>query len=256
MRYLFGASTDVGMSKKTNQDSMAARVARTPYGEIAFGVLCDGMGGLSSGELASSSVICAFTMWFENELKTIIGKSFTADKVKKDWERIISEQNSNLYRYGKNHNIQTGTTLVAFLLFKNEYFAVNIGDSRMYILNDDIIQITSDQSLVAREVAIGRLTEADAEKDPRRNVLLQCIGVTEEVKPDYYEGRINDNEEILLCCDGFRHEISKEEIYDFLNPNNQRDISVLNDNLLNAIRTIKQRGEKDNISALVLKAFQ
>lgn len=256
MKYICGAYTDAGIHKKTNQDSLAIRIADTGQGQIAFAILCDGMGGLAKGELASATVIKMFTDWFENDHISVIKSSNNMDAFIQECNRIIQECNRKLYQYGKERKTQLGTTMVMCLVYENHYYVANIGDSRMYLINMDYCnQITEDQSLVAREVRAGRLTEEAAEKDSRRNILLQCIGVTEEVKPEYYSGNLAVNNMIMLCSDGFRHELSKKEINDYLNPvrnNNENDIT---NSIQTAIQIIKKRKEKDNISALSIKAI-
>lgn len=97
------------------------------------------------------------------------------------WKDIISGQNEIIGRYGDSQGIKLGTTVVAMLITQSECYIINVGDSRAYIINDDINQITQDQTFIAREIALGHMTPEQAKTDRRRNVLLQCVGASEKV---------------------------------------------------------------------------
>ncbi|MDO5382326.1 MAG: serine/threonine-protein phosphatase [Eubacteriales bacterium] len=255
MKYIIGAETDIGTSKDTNQDSLMCRVADTDYGQVALVVLCDGMGGLAKGELASANVVRAFSEWFKNVLPTMMTDQFTPSVVHNSWDNLVQYQNELLFQYGKNNYTQLGTTLVAALIYNGQYYAVNVGDSRMYKLTSSAIEkVTEDQSLVSKEVAQGKLTEEEAEHDSRRNILLQCIGATAKVSPDYYEGNLALGEALMLCCDGFRHEITKQEMFDELKPDLYNNKNEIHDRIAHLIKVNMQRKETDNITALVIKA--
>ena len=120
MRYLIAAHTDVGIKKKTNQDSYMIKEAQTKMGRIFFGVLCDGMGGLSNGELASATVIRAMEQWFETDFPQLLVHTTDAEevleKVKNDWHVIANELNVQLARYVEGTGNRLATTIVTLLL--------------------------------------------------------------------------------------------------------------------------------------------
>ena len=91
-------------------------------------------------------------------------------------------------------------------------------------------------------------------KAPRRNVLLQCVGASAEVKPEYRTGAMKNGMSLLLCSDGFRHEVSEQEIYEMLKPAAAVDGQNMHDRLEQLIRLSMQRGERDNITAALIKA--
>ena len=126
--------------------------AQTKMGRIFFGVLCDGMGGLSNGELASATVIRAMEQWFETDFPQLLVHTTDAEevleKVKNDWHVIANELNVQLARYVEGTGNRMGTTIVTLLLIKNQYFIMNVGDSRAYALSNQVYQLTKDQSLV------------------------------------------------------------------------------------------------------------
>ena len=82
MNYSIALHTDVGIRKETNQDSMCVKQAETEKGQILLAIICDGMGGLEKGEVASATVINAFSAWFEEELPIILAKDSYFDEVK------------------------------------------------------------------------------------------------------------------------------------------------------------------------------
>lgn len=255
MRFYSVAHTDVGTTKKINQDAFCLKIAKTPKGNLAFAVLCDGMGGLQSGELASAFVTNAFSRWFETELPRMMKKKLDFAQVRSRWNEIVQDQADKILRYGKNHNMTLGTTLTAVLVAEEGFLAVQVGDSRLYKLDTNIEQLTKDQTLVAFEVEQSRLTPEAAAVDPRKNILLQCIGASEKVVPAFVSGRLLQNESLLLCSDGFRHEISDAEIFGVLAPSLMTSEKVMKKSLIDLVDLNKKRGERDNISALLLKAF-
>lgn len=255
MNFIISATTDVGLVKETNQDSISVMTLNTCQGRMVFAILCDGMGGLAMGEVASASVIQAFRSWVVNELPTLCNAPLNETVLRSHWEAIINYQNQSIKAYGAARGIRLGTTAVVMLLTQNQYYIMNVGDSRAYELTTGMRQITEDQSLVAREVALGHLAPEDAERDPRRNVLLQCVGASDKVYPDMFCGPIQQNAVYLLCSDGFRHEITGGEIYELLQPNALLDEYSMQNNSRALIELNKQRQERDNISVALVRTF-
>lgn len=254
MAYEITAKSDIGIIKNVNQDSILVKVANTAFGQIVFAVVCDGMGGLLKGELASATIVRAFDKWFMNELKEILMEHDWEKQIKNAWVELMIEQNQKLKEYGNKSCVQLGTTASCLLLVQNRYIVLNIGDSRVYKLKDSIEQITKDHSFVAREMELGRMTKEQAKYSDQRNVLLQCIGASRKIYPDLFEGDYEEDTIFLLCSDGFRHEISDEEIYEHLNPKHIENQKKMEFEAVQLIELNKQRKEKDNISVIVIKA--
>lgn len=253
MNFVATVDSDVGTVKTTNQDAACIKIAETAYGQVAMAIVCDGMGGLEKGELASATVINEFNEWFCNELPRNID-GFNWGYVSEKWIHIIKKLNRAIGDFGRNNNIRLGTTVTAMLLFKNEYLIAHVGDSRVYQIDSGLLQLTEDHSVVGREVRQGLISEEDAEKDPRRNVLLQCVGASNAVEPQIVRGQITGNTSYLLCSDGFRHVISRYEIFEAANPQKVKTSDEMKSNLRRLIDTAKYRGEQDNISALLINA--
>ncbi len=255
MNFIISANTDIGISKSTNQDSLTAMVLNTPLGRMAFCVLCDGMGGLEKGEVASASVINAFRNWAVTELPQLCTAPLEDAVIRSQWEKIITDQNQQIKAYGARQGVKLGTTAVVMLLTQTRYYVLNVGDSRAYELTTYLRQITSDQTFVAREIAMGRMTENEAAVDSRRNVLLQCVGASDEVYPDMFFGDIQHDAIYMLCSDGFRHEITAEEIFEKLQPGVLFDDYTMQQHTISLIELNKQRQERDNISVALVRTF-
>lgn len=255
MNFIVSANTDVGTVKHTNQDSLSVMILNTAQGKMVFSILCDGMGGLQMGELASATVVQAFRNWAIRDLPALCGAPLEDAVIRRQWEQLATQQNRLIAAHGAKHDIRLGTTAVVMLLTQNRYYILNVGDSRAYELTDTIRQITTDQSLVAREVALGHLTPEQAEIDSRRNVLLQCIGASNDVRPDMFFGPVRPDAVYMLCSDGFRHELSPAEIYQSLQPAALLSDSDMHGHAEKLIELNKQRGEEDNISVVLARTF-
>lgn len=255
MDYKVALHTDVGIQKETNQDSCSIKIAATNNGNILLALMCDGMGGLSKGEVASASLIRVFSEWFSKELPFHLAQKNPIDNIRQRWNRIIKEQNQTIAAYGKSLHLQLGSTITAFIVLEDgKYLIAHVGDSRAYKITDDSIEsLTEDQTVVARDVKQGRITAEEAELDPRRNVLLQCVGASRIVEPVFYYGRVGANECYMLCSDGFRHMVSTQEIQVAFSPSNNLDENTMEKNIVNLIELNKIRNENDNITALLIK---
>lgn len=255
MNFIVSATTDIGLTKSTNQDSYNVRVFNTKIGKVVLAVLCDGMGGLSKGEVASASLVNAFCKWADNKLPFLCENGINDSDIRSDWVGIATEYNEKFKSYAASCGTNMGTTVTAILLTENRYYIINVGDSRTYEIADKVTVLTKDQTVVAREVELGHLTPEEAERDSRRSVLLQCVGASEEVYPNMFFGDTKLNAVYMLCSDGFRHEITEEEIYNFLNPNVMVDADGMKQNMDALVELNKQRQERDNISVVSIRTF-
>ena len=218
MNYLTTVHTDVGIRKSTNQDSVLIETAATDYGQVLLSVVCDGMGGLEKGEVASAILVKAFSRWFHQEFPGLLYGGLEANTLRNSWTNLILEQNQRISQYGLECNMSLGTTLAALLLVDNIYYIINVGDSRVYYIKDGFHQMTLDQTYVQREMDLGRMTPEEARNHPRRNVLLQCVGASSVIEPDFYVGEYKPDSLFMMCSDGFRHVITPEEFYEKMKP--------------------------------------
>ena len=146
----------------------------------------------------------------------------------------------------------SSSTFLTLIIIDNVYMVFHIGDSRIYKLKDEkLIKITEDQTFIARELAMGSITEEQAKVHPKRNTLLECIGVRGKANMIIKKGIVEKDDIFLLCSDGFYHKISKAEIiHSFDSVANEDSI---NDSSNILVGLAKKRGETDNISLIVIK---
>lgn len=252
-KYITAAATDVGIKRKNNQDSLLHITADSQFGEIVFSVLCDGMGGLSFGEIASATVINGFEEWFINRFPLIISNGINEEILFKEIQKKINELDRIIKKYGERKESALGTTIVILIMINGKYYCANIGDSRIYFINTKKIkQITEDHSLVARELKQGIITEKQAKTDKRKNILLQCIGSGDSCTISSFSGEYSDKCQFFLCSDGMVHKISDDEYLKEFNSDFPETDEQLERKLKQLIELNKMRMEKDNLSAIAI----
>lgn len=253
MKYVVAAHSDTGTRKQINQDSLCVKVADTQNGQIVMGIVCDGMGGLAKGELASATVVREFSSWFETELPNMIDDKNFFMHIRNQWNNLVETVNRKILEYGRVNDISLGTTIAAVIINEGHYLIVNIGDSRVYRISNFIEQLTTDQTLIQKEIKANTITEEQAERDPRKSILTQCIGASRVLDPEFLEGEIHTREEMLICSDGFRNKLSKEEIQGVLSPFVVDSVEVMRKGIIDLVELAKERGETDNISVLMIR---
>lgn len=245
--------TDKGIKKQQNEDSLLLNGIAAGDKEILLAVICDGLGGMSKGELASATIVRAFSEWLKAKYIYDNDKQ-SFEKIKLQWRNLIEDCNYKLMEYGQRQGIELGTTVTALIVHSTgSYLIGHVGDTRAYCLSDKIEQLTEDHTLVGREIKRGLMTKEQAMKDARQNVLLQCIGVNQYVEPQFLEGYVEAGEAFLLCSDGFRHKVSEEELWKHLAPGRLNDSDSMQKELVELVELNKQRKETDNISAIYIK---
>lgn len=249
MRYFAGAYTDIGNSRESNQDSFCILRAKSPArGNVLMAVVCDGMGGLSKGEVASGTVVTAFSDWFVKDLSMRVSEC-SLKQVAGIWTEMLHGLNDRLSDYGRAEEIRVGTTFSGLLLIGQEYLWVHVGDSRIYLLREgETRQITSDHTVANRE----RAKRPDGPLDRRRgNMLTQCVGASMNLKPDWGTGKLRQMDRFLLCSDGFYHRLEPEDIQSRMGGQmeSEAELTALCRDLS---RKMMERGEKDNVTAAMI----
>lgn len=235
--------TDVGRRREMNQDYMFT--SETAVGKLPnLFIVADGMGGHKAGEYASR---------FTVDTMVDIIKNANAKEPVAAIGQAIKEANRLLLKEAKTDESKAGmgTTVVAAVLMDKTLYAANVGDSRLYVLNQDTItQITRDHSLVEEMVRLGEMDKADAKDHPDKNIITRAVGVAPELEIDFFETEINDGDIILLCTDGLTNMIEDEDIRRIIL--SQRDIVERTEKL---IETANQNGGRDNITVVLLEPF-
>ena len=244
--------SDRGIVKKINQDSALYKQASTGIGDLMLAAVCDGMGGLRNGEVASSEMIKAIATWFDHQLPLLVEEGITDDALIESLNRLVINEDEKITEYGEEHG-ECGTTLAAIIACSGKYLCINIGDSRVYRITDDgIMQLTHDQTVVQQLIDSGRITREQAEVHPDRNMLLQCIGAGGDVVPGYSTGEYQAGDIFLVCSDGFRHKLMEEEMESIFERGFGAD-EELRSAAKRAVEVNMQRKERDNISVVVVK---
>lgn len=261
MELLIHALSDIGVYRESNQDSVLIKTASYQQHMITMAIICDGMGGLSNGELASATIVRSFDRWFEVILPQRLSNAFDCEvnlkltHFSEEWITRLGYESNRLKEYSHHHGISMGTTFSGILVIDDEYMLVHVGDSRVYQIDHQIKRLTEDHTYVAREIAAGRLTPQEAKRHPRRNTLLQCVGASKILEPDILFGRIEYDTVFLLCSDGFWHYLSDDMLQQLFSPYEISSKRAVDTRCRTAIQKVISSGEKDNISIAVIRTF-
>ena len=143
-----------------------------------------------------------------------------------------------------------GTTLVAATVIDHTLYFINVGDSRLYLINKDIKQISRDHSLVEEMLRLGGISEEEAKNHPDKNIITRAIGVKENVEADFYEFALKKGDVVLMCTDGLSNMVSEDEIFAIVK--GARDIVEAGQLLINRAN---ENGGKDNIGIVLAQPF-
>lgn len=247
------AKTDVGFVRKNNEDCFGF-----DQNESVF-LVCDGMGGHASGEVASSmaveAVLDAFTRDRQRAESTVVGVSF--GQVSPFANRLghaIQEANRLIRQAAeaKPELAGMGSTIVAVAVQENEFAIGSVGDSRAYLIRGDAVQLlTSDHSLIMEQVRRGLLTAEEAEASTLKNVITRALGAEETVEPDLVEHRFMIKDVVLLCSDGLSRYVAEPDIARAVHDNRNLDRACEG-----LIEMAKKGGSDDNITCLLLRVVQ
>lgn len=253
MKLVTGSYSDIGISRKNNQDALCIMQAESENQDLCMAIVCDGMGGLSKGELASSVTIKEFKDWFEEDFPSILSRASFADIID-IWKMKIIDLSGQLKRYGTNHNLLLGTTFSGVLIVDDKYIWVHVGDSRIYhIGRNQMKQLTTDHTVINREIRNGNMTPEEAKTSKLKGKLTQCIGASQVVDPESGIGVLKKGEILLLCSDGFYHKFTEKEIAMVCKGNFKNDKEI-DKYCLDMVKEAMNRNEKDNISVVVVRA--
>ena len=200
--------TDKGIVRRENQDSCAYETI--PEHGLAWGVVCDGMGGAKAGDIASKLAVETFRTHLEDlrgpDIPAETGKLLLA--AAEDANRVVYHKAST-----DDACIGMGTTLVGLILRGETLEVVNVGDSRAYLIRPDgIRRITRDHSVVEDLIANGDLTPEQARRHPQKNLITRALGTSPRVKADLFQETVAPGDALLLCSDGLINEVTDQEI--------------------------------------------
>lgn len=234
--------TDIGKRREMNQDYLYT--SEEPVGNLPnLFIVADGMGGHNAGDYASKYTV-------DTIVDTIRQSKFTEPVA--IIEQAVQKANSNLIEQSnENEDMKgMGTTIVLLTIFDSHLYIANVGDSRLYVVNQEIRQITKDHSLVEEMVRMGEMDKEVAKDHPDKNIITRAIGATIDVSIDFFELEISEEDNILMCSDGLTNMIEDEDIRDIIR--GQRDIAEKAQKL---VETANRNGGKDNITVVVIEPF-
>lgn len=233
--------TDVGLKRNSNQDFVYAsdqKVGRLP----SLLIVADGMGGHAAGDLASRVCVEAAVSSIEGsgQTETI---PILAEAVQKANRAVLKKAAE------KPEYAGMGTTIVAAVIDGNTLYVANVGDSRLYLIDDDRIdQITLDHSLVAEMVRSGRISPEQMRNHPEKNIITRAVGGEENVEVDFFDVGLHKGDVVLLCSDGLTNMVEDEQIFRIV-----RREKTLRDAGQKLISAANSAGGRDNISVVLAR---
>ncbi len=234
------AATDVGQKRKINQDCIFA--SAEPVGNLPnLFIVADGMGGHNAGDFASRFAV--------NTVKQAIEASAEVNPVKLI-EQAIQLANAGIRRESAAHEelAGMGTTIVVTTIVGHYAYTANVGDSRLYLYNGELKQITRDHSLVEEMVRLGEITEEEARRHPDKNIITRALGAADTVDTDFFDFRLPPESVILMCSDGLTNMVDDVDIRRIIEkePSAREKVDAL-------INTANDNGGKDNIAVIIIE---
>ncbi len=235
------SKTDKGRLRNDNQDAyFAGRISDS----AVFAVVCDGMGGANAGNIASENAVRHISEYIIRSYRD----SMDITELEKTVRNAVKSANIELFDMSASEQALSGmgTTAVIALIKDGEAVIANVGDSRIYLVNENIKQLTRDHSVVQSLIESGKITPEDAKYHPRKNVITRAIGAEGSVTADSSVIRLNRGDSLLLCTDGLSNYLDDNEI---LGVFKNTDISAVPEAL---VERANSNGGGDNITVVTL----
>ena len=215
---LVGYRTDVGRARLLNEDSLLtldiAPVFRSVSVPVGLLAVADGMGGHEAGDVASRLAIQAIAGQVVSEVLSPAITGETLPDLHQWLQATVLAANQVVYEQRRAAGTDMGTTLVTAIVVGDVATIANVGDSRAYLLKqDEIVQITTDHSLVERLVATGEIEPQEAVYHPQRNIIYRVIGDIPWVEADLFKQQLAPGQSLLLCSDGLNTMLSDRQIW-------------------------------------------
>ncbi len=244
------AKSDIGRKRAHNEDCFVAD------GALGLYVVCDGMGGGNAGEVASRMAIETIVAHVRSSGR----KRSTAPTAPPDDPNLtpatnqlmqaIHAANTEVFRasWEQPKYAGMGTTVAAARLSGHSLSVAHVGDSRVYLIREGVMQpLTADHSWVAEQVAQGYMTEEEAERSPRRNIVTRAVGVESTIDIDVIEMPVFNGDLLLLCSDGLTRGVTSRDILRTLEQD--ADLREKADHL---ISLANEAGGDDNVTVMLI----
>lgn len=235
------SKVDIGKVRVSNQDAADAFMLDE---NAAFAIVCDGMGGANGGDIASSTAIKIISDY----VKSSYSKGMDNQRAEQLLRNAISSANMQIYSLSQKDSSLSGmgTTVVAAIVTDEYAVICHVGDSRAYLINDNIVQITVDHSVVQELLESGKITADEARAFPEKNVITRALGVEPDVFSDSSVLPMKSGDKLLLCTDGLTNFTDTSDILDIFKTNKTE---FAPDMLINAANS---GGGGDNISVVIV----
>lgn len=234
--------TDIGSKRKHNEDALLCDAAAGLF------IVADGMGGRSAGETASKAVITLIPLMLQEKLARYEHPS--SEMIVAVLHDTLCELSQDLYQQSQGLPEVRGLgSTVAILLFQDQFaYIACAGDSRVYVLRQNqLLQITEDQTIAAALIRTGHLSPEKAKTHPLSQALEEYIGKEEELHPGIWKNTVQKDDRWLLCSDGLTKGLSEHQLLTLLlQPSPPGDVCEA------LISTAKQQDGTDNITAIVV----
>lgn len=230
--------TDIGRKRSVNQDFVYA--SDQPVGNLSnLMIVADGMGGHNAGDIASRYTVEAMVDYIEksNEKRPV---TLLSEAIHHANEVVMKKAGSDRAYEGM------GTTVVAATLLGEYLYVANVGDSRLYLIDHEIEQITRDHSLVEEMIRMGELQRKDAKSHPDRNVITRAVGVRIPLRIDFFDVKLEKGDRILLCSDGLTNMVEDEDILHII-----KKCGSPKEAAQRLVTEANKNGGKDNISVVL-----
>ena len=233
------SKTDIGRKRNINQDTVCTW--KVPIGSLPnLFVVADGMGGHKAGDYASAYAVKAIGREVEMDEDVVPGRILT---------RAIECANAEIFEKAKEEDYAgMGTTVVASTIVDSTLYVANVGDSRLYLIRDDIQQITKDHSLVEEMVRAGELKREEARFHPDKNIITRAVGVDVKVLVDFFEVDLLEGDVILMCSDGLTNMVADEDILAVIKKHKN-----VEDMVSELVKLANHNGGKDNIGVVLIR---
>lgn len=233
--------TDIGLVRKVNQDFIY--YSQIPVGSFPnLFIVADGMGGHNAGDFASRYAVQCFLDYVQTSKPDALIR-MVDEGIKYANCKVIEKAQENPAYNGM------GTTMVVAFIEDHQLFVGNIGDSRLYLLDQDINQVTEDHSFVATLVRAGELTKEEAQKHPDKNIITRAVGASDTVKVDFFEVDLEKGDQIVMCSDGLSNMVDEDVIFDIVKN------TYIGDVVDELIEEAKMNGGLDNIAVIVIDPY-
>ncbi len=201
------AKTDKGRVRDSNQDAYA--VGEFPD-EVAWAVVCDGMGGEAGGNIASALAVKVIS----DKINASYRENMKDSSIVNMLHSALIAANIEVYDMADaNPDLHgMGTTVVCAVVKDSKAFVAHAGDSRAYLYDGKLKQVTTDHSVVQRLIESGQITKEEAEHHPYKNRITRAIGVDKSIEIDFDELDLNDDDVLILCTDGLSNYVSDDEL--------------------------------------------